>query len=573
MVEPVAEGQSVPGNLPLQITSFVGRETEIAAVKRLLGTTRLLTLAGAGGCGKSRLALRVGEDVLRGFADGAWQVELAALSDPALIPQTVATALGLRDAAGRPLLDQLIDYLRGRSLLLILDNCEHLVAACAQFAETLLRLSPGLTILTTSRHVLGVTGETAWRVLSLAVPDLQSPPPLERLTHYEAVQLFIDRAGAAQPSLQVTTQNAPAVARICHQLDGIPLAIELAAARSRVFSVEQIAARLDDRFRLLTSGPRTALPRRQSLRATIDWSHDLLSEPERALLRRLSVFAGGWTFEAAEFVAAGEQVQPYAVLDLLTQLVDKSLVIAEERRGAVRYRLLETIRQYALERLRAAGEAEATRDRHLAYCLALAEEADPKLRGAESRLFLDRLEEEHANLRAALERAMASPDGGETALRLSGAPARFWWLRSHHDEGWRRLEHALARAPDASAARMKALHGAGYLAHHRRDSTPARELLGESLAIARARDDRWMVAWVLHSLRRVACYDDDPAAARAGRGEPGGGRCRGRPPADRLGPPPAGAGGAHRRLQPPRRGLYGPPNRRLGGSRRYRPVS
>jgi non-specific serine/threonine protein kinase len=490
VVEPVADGLSVPGNLPLPLTSFVGRDTAIAEVTRLLSTTRLLTLTGAGGCGKSRLALRIGEEVRRAYADGAWLVELAALSDPTLLPHTVASALGVREAPGRPLLDLLTAYLRGRSLLLILDNCEHLVAACAPLAETLLRACPGLTILATSRHVLGVAGETAWRVPSLAVPDLHSPPPLERLVHYEAVQLFIDRATAAQPGLQVTQQNAPAVARICHHLDGIPLAIELAAARARVFAVEQIAARLDDRFRLLTAGPRTALPRQQSLGATVDWSYALLSEPERALLRRLAVCAGGWTFEAAEVVAAGDGVQPYAVLDLLAQLVDKSLVIAEERRGAVRYRLLETIREYACDRLQAAGEAAGTRDRHRAYFLALAEEAEPQLRGAESQRFLDRLEEEHANLRVALEWALASPDGGEAALRLSGALAWFWWLRSYHDEGWRWLERALAGAPEASAARMKALHGAGYLAHHRRDSALARALLGESLAIARALDDR-----------------------------------------------------------------------------------
>ena len=510
MVEPVA-----PGNLPLQLTSFVGRETAIAEVKRLLDTTRLLTLTGAGGCGKSRLALRVGEEARRAYADGAWLVELAALSDPTLIPQTVVSALGLREAAGRPPLDLLTNYLRGRSLLLILDNCEHLAAACAELAETLLRACPGPTILATSRHVLGVPGETAWRVPSLAVPDLQSPPTLEHLTHYEAVRLFVDRATAAQPGLRVTPQNAPAIARICHQLDGMPLAIELAAARARVFAVEQIAARLDDRFRLLTTGPRTALPRQQSLRATIDWSYDLLSEPERALLCRLSVFAGGWTLEAAEVVAMGDGVQPYAVLDLLAGLVDKSLVIAEERRGAVRYRLLETIRQYARDRLQAAGEAAGARDRQLAYFLALAEEAEPRLRGAESQTFLERLEEEHANLRAALEWAMASPEGGEAALRLSGALAWFWWLRSYHDEGLRWLERALTGAPEASAARMKALHGAGYLAHHRRDSALARALFGESLAIARSLDDRWTVAWVLHSLGRVAYYDDDPAAARA----------------------------------------------------------
>jgi non-specific serine/threonine protein kinase len=247
----------------------------------------------------------------------------------------------------------------------------------------------------------------------------------------------------------------------------------------------------------------------------VDWSYALLAEPERVLLRRLSVFAGGWTFEAAEVVAAGDGIRPAAMLDLLAALVDGSLVIAEAQRGAVRYRLLETIREYARDRLQGAGEGAYTRDRHLAYFLARAEDAEPKLRGADSQVYLDRLEEEHANLRVALEWALASPRRSEAALRLSGALAWFWWLHSYHDEGLRWLERTLAATPDASAARMKALHGAGYLAHHRRNSARARALLGESLAIARARDDRWMVAWVLHSLGRVAYFDNDPAMARA----------------------------------------------------------
>ncbi|MCL6645785.1 MAG: tetratricopeptide repeat protein, partial [Dehalococcoidia bacterium] len=332
-------------------------------------------------------------------------------------------------------------------------------------------------------------------------------------TQYEAVRLFLDRALAARHGLILTDQQALALAEICRRLDGIPLAIELAAARVNVFSVEQIAARLDDRFRLLTVGQRTVMPRQQTLRATVDWSYYLLSEPERTLLRRLSVFAGGWTFEAAEAVTAGDGIQAYAVLDLLAQLVDRSLVIAEERRGAIRYRLLETIRQYAHEKLLDAGEAERTRDRHVAFYLRLAEETEPKLRGPEDRMALDRLEEEHDNLRAALEWCLARD--GAAALRLSGALAWFWWMRGHHDEGRRWLTRALAASPQRSAARMKALHGAGWLAHHQRDAATACALLGESLAIARELDDQWAVAWVLHVLGRVAYFDNDPAGARA----------------------------------------------------------
>jgi non-specific serine/threonine protein kinase len=329
------------------------------------------------------------------------------------------------------------------------------------------------------------------------------------------VALFVQRASAADPTFQLTDENARAVAEICTHLDGLPLAIELAATRVRMFSVQQIASRLDDRFRLLTAAPRTALPRQKSLRATVDWSHALLSEPERALLRRLSVFAGGWTFEAAERVGTGEDVQSDAVLDLLAQLVDKSLVIAEARRGAARYRLHETIRHYALERLKAADETEATQDRHLAYFLALAEEAEQKLRGAESQLYLDRLEEEHANLRVALEWALTRPRRGDAALRLSGALAWFWWLRSYLVEGRRWLERALDAAPGPPAARLKVLYGDGYLAHHQRDAVTARRRFEEGLVLARELGDRWAEAWALHHLGRVAYFDGDHVTARS----------------------------------------------------------
>src|SRR5579884_2251548 len=401
----VAVAEAGPNNLPVPSTSFIGREGQIDEVTRLLAAARLLTLTGAGGCGKTRLALRVGMDVLPVYPDGVWLVELAALADPALVAQAAARAVNVKKAPGRPVIDSLIDHLRAKTSLLILDNCEHVIEAAARVAEALLRACPGLRILATSREPLRTAGEVTWLVPSLSLPPRSRlvASDLDRMMGSEAVRLFADRAQAARPGFALSPADGPALQEICLRLDGIPLAIELAAARVRVFSLDQIAARLDDRFRLLTAGPRTVLPRQQTLRATVDWSYALLAEPERSLLRRLSVFAVGWTLEAAEAVAAGDGIQPYAVLDLLAQLVDKSLVLTEEQRGAVRYRLLETIRQYAHDRLQEAGEVERTRDRHLAYFLALAEEAEPKLRGVEYQRFLDRLEEEHDNLRIALE--------------------------------------------------------------------------------------------------------------------------------------------------------------------------
>jgi predicted ATPase len=366
---PLASLNTIPNNLPAQLTSFVGREKEITEVKRLLAawsdshivassdpqpmlrptdqvTTRLLTLTGSGGAGKTRLSLQVAAEVLDVFKDGVWFVELAPLSDPALVPQTVASVLGLREEPSRPLLDTVCDYLRAKTMLLILDNCEHLVAACAQLVDALLRAASHIKILASSREALGITGELAWRVPSLALPPIQPPiSNLRSLTQYEAVRLFIERAVFVSPSFTVTNANAPAVAQICHRLDGIPLALELAAARVKALSVEQIAARLDNRFRLLTGGSRTAVPRQQTLRALMDWSYDLLPEPERVLLRRSSVFVGGWALEAAETICAGDGIASDEVLDFLSHLVDKSLVIQNEISGAARYHLLETIRQ------------------------------------------------------------------------------------------------------------------------------------------------------------------------------------------------------------------------------------
>ncbi len=429
-------------NLPVQLTSFVGREQEIAEVKRLLGTTRLLTLTGAGGVGKSRLAHQVGAELVEEYPDGVWLVELAALGDSALVPLAAASALGVAEQPGRPPIETVSDFLRPRSLVLVLDNCEHLLDACAVLADSLLRASRRLRVLATSRQALGMGGETAWRVPSLAMPDPARPATAEQLVSYEAARLFVERAKSALPTFGVTKDNAAAVAAVCWRLDGIPLAIELAAARVGMLTVRQIEARLDDRYRLLTGGSRTVLPRHQTLRGLVDWSHDLLSEPERVLLRRLSVFAGGWTLEAAEAVCAFGAGEGSCddVLELLSELAAKSLVLADEQNGQMRYRFLETIRQYGAERLRASGEEAVVRDRHLEWFLALAERGEPELRGPDQVRWLDRLEAEHDNLRAALawsQLESSSERARAAGLRLAGALSWFWRVHSQFSEGRR----------------------------------------------------------------------------------------------------------------------------------------
>jgi predicted ATPase len=436
-------------NLPAQLTTFIGREEEIAEIEKALESHRLLTLTGPGGIGKTRLSVRVAAHLIEMFPNGVWFVELASLNDPDLIPQTIHTTLGLVEQPGRNIQQILIDYLSQKKILLILDNCEHLVEACAQLTHTLLSHSSSLKILASSREALGVQGEVAWQVPSLSLPDTNKIPELEHLTQYEAVRLFLDRASLANPHFLLTEDNAPAIAQVCYRLDGIPLAIELAAARVRGLSVEQIAVRLNDRFRLLISGSRTALPRHQTLRALIDWSHDLLSDPEGALLRRLSVFAGGWTLEAAESVCAGEGLESDQILDVLLHLVDKSLVVAETQGIEPRYHMLETIRQYAQEKVDESGEANLVRDRHLEYFLSLGEQARPHFRDAEQIMWLDRFEAELDNLRAALTWAL---DGGsvESGLRLASDlgvdTGAFWVNRDHIKEGHEFLEQLLLKS-------------------------------------------------------------------------------------------------------------------------------
>ncbi len=457
---PVTSASRIRPNLPRQLTSFIGRERESAEVKRLLSTTGLLTLTGAGGCGKTRLALRVVADLGEQYPDGAWVAELAALSDPALVPTAVATALDVAEQPGRALIETLKSYLQPRSLLLVLDNCEHLVTACAELADVLLRTCPTLRILATSREPLGIPGETLWRVPSLSLPDANRPPSPENLTQCEAVRLLVDRISSHQPGFAVTQSNAGAVARLCSELDGIPLAIELAAARIKILTVEQIAARLEDRFRLLTGGGRTALHRHQTLRAAMDWSYGLLSENERIVLRRLSVFAGGLSLEAAEAVSAGGGVETSDILDLLTQLVDKSLVGVSMRGGEARYGLLETVRQYGRDRLREAADVTDVQRRHFDWYLRLAARAEPELFGPHADVWGERLETEHDNLRSALEWGMAQVAGGETVLRLAGALGFFGTgapMRARDGSGWNARCSAAAARPLVSGQRRSVL--------------------------------------------------------------------------------------------------------------------
>ncbi len=505
-----------PNNLPRQLTSFVGREREIAEVKRLLPTTGVLMLTGSGGCGKTRLALEVAADLIDTYPDGVWLVELAALAEPDLVLHTLAAALGVREAPGRALLATLIDYLQTRDLLLVLDNCEHLLAACASLVESLARACPRLRVLATSREPLGIPGETVWRVPSLSLPEPGQAPSVDHLLQYEATRLFIERATSGQPGFTPASHNADAVAAVCRRLDGIPLAIELAAARMRVLSVEQIAERLDNRFRLLTGGGRTALPRQQTLRGTLDWSYDLLSQKEQALLRRLSVFAGGWTLEAVEAVCTGDGVDATEILDLMTELVFKSLVLMDAPEGQPRYRLLETIRQYGRDRLDESGETSGVRKRHLHWYLRLAEQAEPELTGADQSMWLDRLEEEHDNLRAALEWSKAAPESGDVGLRLARGLWLFWYVRGHYSEGRAWLETMLARSRGASASeRAKALTGTGFLAYRQGDYSGSIRFCTESLNAFRALGDQSGMAQVLYVMGLVAEHQGDYDRAKS----------------------------------------------------------
>jgi predicted ATPase len=509
---PLSSLEARPNNLPLQLTRFIGRDSELAQLRQQLSAHRLVTLTGIGGAGKTRLALQTAADDLEAYPDGVWLVELAPLSEPALVERRLATVLGIRDdaAAGGPrgptLTGRLVDHLATRRTLLLFDNCEHLVEACAELAAALLGACPDLTILATSREPLGVTGEVTFGLASLAVPD--SPDP-ERIRQVEAVRLFTDRAGMVVPGFELTADNAPAVASLCRRLDGIPLAIELAAARMRSLTPQQLDARLGDRFRLLASGSRTALPRHQTLRAAIDWSHRLLEESEQLVFRRLSVFAGGCSLEAAEEVCADDGVD---VLLTVAALVDKSLLVHDATES--RYRMLETIREFAWAKLADASEVDACQRRHRDWCLTLAEAAEYNAPSAAA--WEARLAAEQDNFRAAL--AWDGPDGddGDTRLRLAAALWLFWWSRAQSGEGRDWLERALRAGQAApAAARANALAGVGVLAMEQGDAVSALGFHRQSLQLYEQLGDRRGVAEVLLGMGHIAALQGRHADGRA----------------------------------------------------------
>jgi predicted ATPase/class 3 adenylate cyclase len=448
--------EALPNNLPVQTTSFVGREKQLEEVKHLLENARLLTLMGTGGTGKSRLALETGAQVIQNFRDGVWLVELALIAEADRVVEAVAAAVGAREEPDRPLRATLINFLRGKSVLVLLDNCEHLLAAVSDLAAELLRWCPRLKILATSRHTMGIGGEAIFRVPPLQIlevrhGDLPADDFLKRLSQYEAVKLFVARAVAVRSDFALTAGNAPAVAEICSRLDGIPLAIELAAARVKLLSVEQIAARLDDRFRLLRGGRRDGFPHQQTLQTLIDWSHDLLSEKERIAFRRMGVFGGGRTLEALETVCSGDGIEEFEMFDLLEQLVDKSLIMVEsDEAGNPRYTMIETVWHYSREKLEGSGEAPAVRDRHLNYFLAFAEDAAPHVEGPDQKAWLDRCESDLFNFRFAAEWAIKSGKV-EAGLRLFTALYRVLEVRGNLAEAWDIAMRLLA-LPDADVA-------------------------------------------------------------------------------------------------------------------------
>lgn len=503
---PIRSLSSHPNNLPLQLTSFIGRDEEMRRVLKGIEGARLVTLTGSGGSGKTRLGLQVAAESLEQYPDGAWLVELASTPEPAMVTRAVADVLNVAEVSVQDLDRVVADHIGTKTMLLVLDNCEHVIEACAKFADTVLRSCPNLQVLATSREALGISGESIYRVPPLSLPDLKVQHTTDTLSHFEAARLFIDRALQSESTFTITNESAPALASLCCRLDGIPLAIELAAARVRSLSIEQIDARLDQRFRLLTGGSRTALPRQQTLRSLIDWSYDLLQPLEKRVFERLSVFSGGWTLDASEIVCSDEGGDGWEVSDTVLALVDKSLVVVQEHRGRSGYGLLESVREYAKERLKESGEATRYQERHLAHFARMAAEALPHLRGPQQKEWLQRLEGEIDNFRAALSFGVATKLGLSIAADLWW----FWYLRGQFTEGRAWLASTLDQNPQAASEyRAKALNGAGVLAEQQADFEEALEHHQKSLEINRSRGDRWHEAVSLNNMGNTyGCQGD-----------------------------------------------------------------
>jgi predicted ATPase len=518
---PVAKGGGQTGraskpkhNLPYQLTSFVGREQEMEQLEELVLAHRLVTLTGAGGAGKTRLAIEVASRLIDAFPDGVWLVELATLSDPPLVPQAAAQALGVKEQPARPVIETLGDYLASKKLLILLDNVEHMLEGCAHLVDSIVRRSPDITVLVTSRERLGMTGELTYRVPSLTVPGTSETMTPETASRYEGVRLFVERAKLVHP-FDLTAQNASYVASICTRLDGMPLAIELAAPRLRSLSVDELSERLDQRFAVLVDGSRAALPRHRTLRSMLDWSYDLLTEREQAMLRRVAVFAAGWTLESAEQVCSGNGIDASDVIKQLTSLVDKSLVLTDELVGATRYRMLETVRQYAQHRLRDSGEESQWRSSHLACFVALGAAFNREVIGAKQQTWLARIASEHDNLRAALAWSIeASPLDG---LGLAVALDTFWRIRGFLAEGREWFARLLDVVPTDLRTRLRArgLYAAALFATLQGDYAAGKGLLQESLMIFREIDDPRNVAYALDSLAYLAIEQGEYSEAEA----------------------------------------------------------
>ncbi len=506
----VPEADRAPNhNLPAELTPFIGREDELATILSMLGdpSCRLVTLLGVGGMGKTRLALRAAGELLDRFPDGVWLVEFAKLRDAELVPQHTAAVFGVnaqQAEEGRSVSDVLVNFLRDRNLLLVLDNCEHLIKTCAEFAEMLLKQCPRIKILATSRENFGIASEHTFIVPAMEIPD--ETLSLEDIKAFEAMLFFEDRARAAVPMFNINPQNIDPIVEICRRLDGIPLAIELAAARIKILSPDQIAMLLHDRFRLLRGGPRTALVRHQALQATLEWSYNLLTEPEQHLFTRLAVFAGGWTLEAVEGLLTGDIDGELTVLELLSSLVDKSLVMVSHNNSTTRYGMLETVQQYASELLEASGQEAEYRHRHAEYFITLAEQADPELRGANQIIWLNTLDDERENLRAAL-RWLTAADQANDAARLVAALGWYWFMRGDWVEAWHWVTTILDLPTDPEPiVRAKAICRAGGLQLIQGNMAGPPDLIREALAIFTEYDEQEGLAWCSNLMGQLATY-------------------------------------------------------------------
>jgi len=503
-------------NLPHDLTSFVGRDKELAELGRLSSLARLLTLTGAGGCGKTRLAIQLARQRADAHPDGVWLVELASLADAALLPQTVGNVLGVKETPGAGLVDTLAEYLAPRALLLVLDNAEHLIDACARLAESLLQRCARLAVVVTSRERLAITGEQTYRVPSLSVPDSACDTTPESIESHESARLFIDRARLQLPHFAITKQNSTAIASICRRLDGIALALELAAPCLRILAVDELNRRLVQRFEVLTEGSRTALPRHRTLRALIDWSYDLLTDKERTVLRRAAVFSGGWTTEAAARVCCGGIVDATDLPGFLTSLGDKNVIVTETRGETTRFGMLETVRHYAQDRLRESGEETDVRARHLEYLSQMAEKLYEPQTDSELQDKLDRLDREHDNLRAALAWCEADVTRSANGLALAGLLSWFWRTRGHFSEGRRWIARLLVTAPASERRRdrARALSTASVLAYLQDDYATAEARSQDALALWQELGVPRGIATELGNLGNIALNRGDYATAR-----------------------------------------------------------